>query len=577
MDPKLLFWTGALVNLGVILVCVGQGVRAIRRRDVRRHRRRMLTAASLVGVFLAAYAVKVLALGREDRSLWTRIDYGVLYVHELCIAAMLVGGAIAGFRAWRFRARLGPSLELPAEPLPGRLTHRRAGWLALVAALLAFVTAAGVLAGMFARASGGAAPVARNLVVVSLDTLRADRLGTYGYDRDTSPQLDAFAREAFVFERAISAGNSTAGAHHALFQSRAASRAIREPPAPTLAEILRQRGFRTAGFTDGGTMSRDLGFARGFEHFDDSNRGLAHSLPKAAYWLDLLAGRGDRLFLFVHSFDVHLPYDPPPPYDTRFFPDYPGNVRGDTTLPLLRGLRVLGGSSGAAPVPIGAEDRRQVQALYDGEILKTDALLSALLERIERADLRDDTLVVVLSDHGEEFWDHGSVLHSHTLYRELLHVPLLVRVPAWRNRARRVPEPVSMLDVLPTLLELLGVPAPDSARGRSLVPRMRGEALPEEPIVSEGYPYGRSLQSVSVGGFKLIRSLETGRSELYDLAADPGEQTDLSQARPELRDRLAAVLDAQLGGRVEEEDPLERPEALPEETRRRLRELGYID
>jgi arylsulfatase A-like enzyme len=153
----------------------------------------------------------------------------------------------------------------------------------------------------------------------------------------------------------------------------------------------------------------------------------------------------------------------------------------------------------------------------------------------------------------------------------------MVRVPAWRDRARRIPERISMLDVLPTLLELLGVPAPASLRGSSLVPRMRGEALPEEPILSEGYPYGRSLQSVSVDGFKLIRSLETGRRELYDLTADPREQTDVSQARPEVRDRLASVLDGQLGGRpLDTEDPLERPEALPEATRQRLRELGYI-
>jgi arylsulfatase A-like enzyme/uncharacterized membrane protein YozB (DUF420 family) len=580
MDPKLLFWTGALVNLGVILACVGRGVAAIRRRDVPGHRRMMLTAASLVGLFLAAYLVKVVVLGKEDRSLWTRLDYAVLYVHELCIAAMLVGGAVAGFRAWRFLPRLGASLELPADPLPGRLWHRRAGWTALVGAVFAFVTAGGVLAGMFARAGGGAEPVpiARNLVLISLDTLRADRLGSYGYARDTSPNLDALAREAFVFERATSAGNSTAGAHHALFQSQVASQAVRDPRAPTLAEILRQHGFHTAAFTDGGTMSRDLGFARGFEHFDDTNRGLADSLPRAAFWLEVLASGRQRLYLFVHTFETHLPYDPPPPWDTRFFPEYRGSVTGGLTLPLLRGLRALARTDGAPPDPTGEEDRRQVQALYDGEIRKADTLVSALLQHLEKLRLRDDTLLVILSDHGEEFWDHGSVLHSHTLYDELLHVPLLVRVPGWRDRPRRVPERVSMLDVLPTLLELLGVPAPDGLRGSSLVPRMRGEALPEEPILSEGYPYGRSLQAVSADGFKLIRSLETGNSELYDLGADPGERSDLADARPEVRDRLAAFLDAQLGSRpLDTGDPLERPEALPEATQQRLRELGYIE
>lgn len=155
IDPKLAFWCAALVNLGALVACAATGVLAIRRGDVRTHRRRMLTSATLVGVFLVSYLVKVALLGREDRSLWTALDRGVLYVHETCVAAMLCGGAYAAWRAFRFRARLGPELVLPREgALPGRLPHRRAGWVAVVGAALAFVTAGGVLAGMFARAAG---------------------------------------------------------------------------------------------------------------------------------------------------------------------------------------------------------------------------------------------------------------------------------------------------------------------------------------------------------------------------------------------------------------------------------------
>ncbi|MGH0029115.1 MAG: DUF420 domain-containing protein [Myxococcota bacterium] len=152
MDPKLAYWTGALLNLGVITLCVVLGVRAIRRGQVRRHRNLMLTSAALVGLFLASYAVKVMVLGKEDRSLWTSLDYAVLYVHELCIAAMLLAGGLAIFRAWRFRSRLGPDGTLPAEPLPGGPSHRRAGRVAVVGVVLGFVTAGGVLFGMFARA-----------------------------------------------------------------------------------------------------------------------------------------------------------------------------------------------------------------------------------------------------------------------------------------------------------------------------------------------------------------------------------------------------------------------------------------
>jgi arylsulfatase A-like enzyme len=424
-------------------------------------------------------------------------------------------------------------------------------------------------------------PTARNLVLVSLDTLRADRLGVYGYERDTSPQLDAFASEAFVFERAQSAGNATVGAHHAIFQSRPASRAIaRKDGAPTLAGLLHHHGWRTAGFTDGGTMSEEMGFARGFQRFDDANLGLAESLPKALAWLDEVEGGAAPFYLFLHSFDVHLPYDPPPPWDRRFGPDYRGPVTGERTRPLLRGVRRIFEGLRVPPVELSPADRERVNALYDGEIAKTDALLGGLLARLDGASLRDDTLVVVLSDHGEEFWEHGSVLHSHTLYQELLHVPLLVRVPAWRERAHRIAARVSMLDLLPTLLELLDVPPPSDLRGRSLVPLMRepGRAPEPAPLLSEGYPFGLNQQSLVAGRFKLIRTLPTGRVELYDLEADPGEQRDLSEARPALRERLLEALERELPvAAPAPEDPLARPEQLDPDTRRRLQELGYID
>jgi uncharacterized membrane protein YozB (DUF420 family) len=153
MHAKLAFWTWALVNLGAVVAFAASGVRAIRRGDVAVHRRRMLASGLLVVLFLVAYLVKVGVLGKEDRSLWSAQDRLVLYVHETCVAAMLLGGAYAVWRASRFRARLGEPPELPAEPLPGSLPHRRAGWIALVGAALALVTAAGVLAGMFARAT----------------------------------------------------------------------------------------------------------------------------------------------------------------------------------------------------------------------------------------------------------------------------------------------------------------------------------------------------------------------------------------------------------------------------------------
>ena len=153
MDPNLLFWSGALANLAVVVFCTLNGVKRIRAKDVAGHRRMMVTAISLVVLFLVSYVVKVGMLGREDKSAWTTFDYAVLYIHELCVTSMLIGGAIAIYRAAKFRAGLGPNLKLPPDdnPLQGLERHRKAGWVAVVGSLLGFVTAIGVLAGMFAR------------------------------------------------------------------------------------------------------------------------------------------------------------------------------------------------------------------------------------------------------------------------------------------------------------------------------------------------------------------------------------------------------------------------------------------
>jgi len=156
VDPNLVFWSVALANLAVVVACALTGVRRIRAKDVAGHRRMMLAAMSLVVLFLASYAVKVRVLGKEDKSMWTTLDFAVLYVHETCVVVMLIGSAIALYRAARFRAGLGPNLKLPPDtnPIQGLRAHRRAGRIAVAGSVLGFVTAIGVLAGMFARAGG---------------------------------------------------------------------------------------------------------------------------------------------------------------------------------------------------------------------------------------------------------------------------------------------------------------------------------------------------------------------------------------------------------------------------------------
>jgi arylsulfatase A-like enzyme len=425
----------------------------------------------------------------------------------------------------------------------------------------------------------GRAHAPRNLVIVSLDTLRADHLGLYGYARATSDALDAWSRGAFVFENAVAPANATTSSHHALFQSQSAGVALAaRDEGPTLATWLKEQGFTTAAFTGGGTLSRAAGFDRGFDLWDERNPDLAAIRSKAEAFLDQAARSGERFYLFAHAFDVHLPYDPQPPLDRLFQPDYRGPVSGPATLPLLRGVRRIFEQAHRASAPaLAAADRAQIEALYDGEILEADRVLLALLARLDRPDLRGDTLVVILSDHGEEFWDHGSVLHAHTLYQELLHVPLIVRVPALAQRARRIAQRVSLVDVAPTALELLALPVPSGLRGRSLVPLLRGDAMPTRPVFAEGFAFDAKLQAVIDGDWKLIRDLGAGKLALYDLAADPGERTDLAASRADERERLRALLDAELGRAHASQSPLALPAEVEPETQERLRALGYVD
>jgi arylsulfatase A-like enzyme len=402
-------------------------------------------------------------------------------------------------------------------------------------------------------------------VLLCLDTLRADHLGSYGYARDTSPEIDALAAESVVFERAISQAASTLPSHRSLFQSRLASRTARE--APVVAEQLARSGFRTAAFTGGGNVSAQFGFGRGFEVYDEDRAGLAVSLPKAEAWLREVAG--ERFFLFLHTYDIHLPYDPPPPFDTMFGETYAGPINGESSRAVLRRQRGLDGVDPTAVESLGAGDRERLIALYDGGIRHADGFVGELREMLERLDLAQTTAVVLYSDHGEEFADHGSWIHSHTVYDELVRVPLIWYAPGLEPR--RVAAQVRLLDVAPTLLHMLGVRIPDSFEGRTLAPLLAGESDEHRPAVSE---MGRH-KSLSAFPWKLIRGV--GAPRLFDLAADAREQRDLSARLPERVADLSTALGSWLGSDAEQSVEALEPGEIDRGVSERLRELGYLE
>jgi len=357
-----------------------------------------------------------------------------------------------------------------------RLPGRRAGWAGALLALCAAGCAkdAGVEEGASPPAAPAATapapelPATRGWILISLDALRADRLGAYGYQRPTSPFFDSLAARGVLFERAVSQYPGTLTSHLSLFTGLYPAEHGAYPPSgvlsseiPTLPELFRAAGYRTAGHTEGGFMAGGYGFARGFEEFTDSphaaERDIERTFGRGIDFLRRIAP-GERFFLFLHTFAVHDPYDPPAPYREGLVGELPAGLpvpEGQTLRAYNRGGLVIS--------PEGVDAFSQ---LYDGSVRYVDAVLSKLFEELERLGLAADTTVVITSDHGEEFGEHGKLGHTQ-VYPECLFVPLLV-VPPAPAEGVRVSELVELVDVAGSVLEVAGIEAPAAIAGRRL-------------------------------------------------------------------------------------------------------------
>jgi hypothetical protein len=361
--------------------------------------------------------------------------------------------------------------------------------------LLAALAAAGTLACHGAaespQPSRQPAP-ARGVVLISIDALRADTLGLYGSPRPTSPFLDALARRALVFDNAFCQIPSTLPSHLSMFTGLYPSEHDVFPPSdvlsseiPTLPELFRAAGFRTFGHSEGGYVMGGYGFARGFEAWSDSpytdDRDIERTFQRG---LDDLAtvGEGERFFLFLHTYSVHDPYDPPAEYRARFWPGPPPPGAFEATGPnfAAHNSQLLDAPPAAAAY---------YRALYEAGVAYMDDVMARFFDELERLGLDDDTLVVFTSDHGEEFLDHGRYVHTQA-YPETLRVPLLVVHPGL-ERGRRVARIVELIDLLPTLAELTGLAPPDAISGESFADlfsggdgRLAGRAYAQDKMLS---------------------------------------------------------------------------------------------
>jgi arylsulfatase A-like enzyme len=435
---------------------------------------------------------------------------------------------------------------------------------------------------------------ARAVIVVDIDTLRADHLGTYGYARATSPNLDAFARRGVRFDWAFSQAPYTLPSQTSILTGLYPSRHLvlhegdkLAPDTVTLAERFADSGFITAAFVDGGFLKAHFGLDQGFAtYFDLNGGGVREGEGRIREWLE--RHRGEKFFLFIHTYDVHTPYAPPEPFRARFasLVDAPSPGFAPTS-EALEAVRVS--QYGPAPLRLPANDLAHAEALYDGEIAYVDDWFGRLTASIAELGLADSTVVAVVSDHGEEFAEHGSLLHE-KLYTTVTRVPLLLAGPGL-PADRSVAAVVETIDLAPTLLELAGVPTgdtregaveparPGSMEGRSLLSHFaspgEAEAAGAEWAVVES-PFFGVQRSWFDATHHLILSLATGRAELYRYREDLGEQHDLSAASPaELRLGLAKLRrwsrERPAAALVESEKV-----SLPPEVEASLRALGYL-
>jgi len=402
-------------------------------------------------------------------------------------------------------------------------------------------------------------PARPNILFITIDTLRADHCSLYGYERRTTPRLEELAKGGVVFERAYASMATTLPSHATMFTGLLPRRhgvvkngLIVGRNHDTLAERLSRHGYDTGAIVSSFVVNRRFGLDQGFSSYDDEfpKRGSTarnntfedmevpggfdqraeRTREKALAWLDArgyLGGRqpGRPFFLWVHFFDPHDPYVPP----HRFR---------------------------RAVAPRDAKGELQAMiASYDGEVRYTDAEIGALADALAKGGLLDQTLLVVTADHGEGLMSHGHQNHGLHLYEEAVHVPLLLRWPRGLPRERRIAAPVSLADLLPTLLEIGGIPEPAATGdGLSLLPILRGEQDPDphRAILLERREYesqrigdfdvrGEKL-ALRLGQFKYIAAPEEKSFELFDLEADPGERRNLFAERAKESAAMQRVL-----------------------------------
>lgn len=437
------------------------------------------------------------------------------------------------------------------------------------------VAAAAITIPGFLKGSAEAAELANlplkykdyNVVFVSFDALQAAHVGSLGYPRNVTPTIDAMAKEGFNFSRNISVASWTVPASMTWFtgvypsEHRLVNKfAVFNPPGNnvlsnlkklspeliTLAEILKQNGYATGGFTGNAGVSGFFGYDQGFDQyfFEKGKFGsMAVSIPKGLEWLR--ANKDRKFFMFLHGYDMHGQNVPAEGFDYRFVDKgYDRKFTGSAAE--QEALREEGLANGT--VKLRDADVQFWRAIYDEKIQRTDARFKKFIEELDAMGLMEKTIFILTSDHGTEFHEHQHFDHGFSLYDELIHTPLIIKLPK-QKAGKVVVDQVSSIDIMPTVLDLLDVKVPEKAqrqlRGASLVPALKGKSVAKDVFFETDYrqfTYKRGIQTAD--GWKLIYTLEDKKRELYNIKTDPGETKNLVDQEPrrayELEQRIFA-------------------------------------
>ena len=421
-----------------------------------------------------------------------------------------------------------------------------------------------------------------NLIIVLVDTLRADHRGYHGYPRPTSPGIDDLAAASAVFRNHYSTASRTGPAVASVFtglypRSHGVinpliywdAKGILGDEQTTLAEILQAEGYACHGIITNPNVTGRFGFAQGFETYRMVASMEAREVNELAVTL-LTTAISKPFFLYLHYMEPHSPYAAPRAYEGLFVdPGYRGPITGEHA----QLDEIVAGR-----LTVDEADVRELEGLYDQEVRNFDDEFGRLLDALRDAGLMENTVIVFIADHGEEFLEHGSVLQGYTLYQEQLHVPFFIYDP--RNREpREVTAITRHIDVLPTVLDLLGIELEGPVQGESAVYLIEGSAQAGEalPVFAEASLMAVKtirMRSLMVDGWKLIQTeLPVTRKELYHIEVDPSEQRDLASTNPEVTEELTARMN-----RLVKSLPVapSRTVKLERQEIEALRSLGYI-